>query len=87
MRLLSQEDQTTAGVLVRFSVRLLVLIPFAVFAKIGFPRTFSSLLAMTGLYCAIVGNLRRENPFGPVFTHFDEAAGYTCLSAIIWQLA
>ncbi len=67
MRLLSYEGQTTAGILVRLSVRLLVLAPFAAFAKIGFPTAFSSSLAITGLYCAIVGNLRRENPFGSVF--------------------
>jgi hypothetical protein len=84
---LSHESQTTLGILVRFSLRLLVLAPFAAFAKIGFLTAFSSLLAVTSCCCAIVGNLRRENPFGPVFTYFDEAAAYGCLSAVIWQLA
>jgi hypothetical protein len=28
----------------------------------------------TAVYCASVAPLRREQPFGPVLTHFDEAA-------------
>jgi hypothetical protein len=76
-------QQQAARILVRMAIRILVLIPFAFFTRTGFSVAFASLLGLASIFCAVLGNLRHENPFGSTFTHFDEAAAYGCLSALI----
>ena len=61
-------------VLFRFLFRLLLLIAFATFATRGFGTTFSTLLAMSAIFCAVAGAIRREQMLGPALTHWDEAA-------------
>jgi hypothetical protein len=70
-------------VLWRFALRLVLLSTFATFGTRGFGAAFAALLALSAIYCAIVGAMRREAMFGPVLTHWDEAAAY----AVIGRLA
>jgi len=74
---------TSLRVLFRCGFRLAVLSVFANFATQGFGTTFSMLLAMSAIFCAIVGAMRREAIFGPVLTHWDEAATYATLSHLV----
>jgi hypothetical protein len=69
-------------VLFRTLFRVLVLIAFASLGRHGFGKTFATLLAMSAIFCGIVAVMRREAPFGPVLTHFDEGAIYAALSHV-----
>ena len=69
-------------VLFRFLFRLLLLIAFATFATRRFGTTFSALLAMSAIFCAVAGTIRREEMFGSVLTHWDEAAAYAVLGHV-----
>ena len=71
---------TSLQVLFRFSFRFAVLSLFANLGTQGFGATFSMLLAMSAIFCAIIGAMRNETIFGPVLTHWDEAALYGVLS-------
>jgi hypothetical protein len=74
-------------VLFRFLFRLLLLIVFATFATRGFGTAFSALLAMSAIFCAVAGAMRREEMFSPVLTHWDEAAAYAVLGHLAAVLA
>jgi hypothetical protein len=75
----------SAAVISRFFVRLAILAAFAALGTHGYGRTLESLLELAAFYCAIVAPLRREQPFGPVLTHFDEAVAYAlCACLVHW---
>ena len=76
----------SAHVLIRFVLRMALLGVFATFGSQGFGKTLEGLLLLTVFYCVFAATLRREMPFGPVLTHFDEAAGYAALGALISPL-
>jgi hypothetical protein len=62
---------------------LLILSIFAALGSQGFGKTLESLLVLAVFYCIFIAAIRREEPFGLVLTHFDEAAAY----AVIGRLA
>jgi hypothetical protein len=72
-------EHDSRQVLFRFLFRLLLLIAFATFGTRGFGTAFSALLAMSAIFCAVAGAMRREEMLGPVLTHWDEAAAYAVL--------
>lgn len=74
-------------VLFRFVFRLVLLSAFATFGTRGFGTAFSALLAMSAIFCAVAGAMRREGTFGPVLTHWDEAAAYAVLGNVVAILA
>jgi hypothetical protein len=74
-------------VLFRFVFRLVLLSAFATFGTRGFVTAFSALLAMSAIFCAVAGAMRREEMFGPVLTHWDEAAAYAVLGNVVAILA
>ena len=47
-------------VLIRFCVRITILITFAAFSSAGFGMSLAALLAMAALLCTIVATVRRE---------------------------
>lgn len=69
-------------VLVRFLLRMIILSVFAALGSQGFGKTLESLLALAVLYCVFVAAVRREAPFSPVLTHFDEGAAYAVCAGI-----
>jgi hypothetical protein len=77
----------SVGVVLRFCVRMLILVVFASIGTVGFAKTFETLLAMAAIYCAGVGPFRREAPLGPVLTHYDEAAAYALCALIVSKAA
>jgi hypothetical protein len=79
---LSRELQPTQ-VLVRFFLRMSILVVFAAFAGTGFTRGLAALLWMTIVLCAVVGAMRREQPFRPALNHWDETVAYAALFALV----
>ena len=72
-----------AQVLVRFSLRMSILVFFAAFASIGFTRGLAALLWMSIILCAVIGAMRREQPFGAALNHWDETVAYAALFALV----
>ena len=60
------EKLGSAAVLIRFGVRLLVLVVFAMFGSIGFGRTLAALLWMSTILGAVVAVIRREPPLDSI---------------------
>ena len=77
----------STAVVLRFAARMLILIAFASIGTIGFAGTFEALLTMAAIYCSAIATLRRDAPFGPVLTHFDEAAAYALCALVVSRAA
>ena len=73
----------SAQVLIRFGVRLLVLVMFAMFGSIGFGRSLAALLWMSTILCAVIAVMRREPPFDTVLNHWDEMVTYAALCMLV----
>jgi hypothetical protein len=69
-------------VFIRFGFRLAILIVFAAVAQIGFGQALTRFLLLAGLFCGLWAALRCEPIFGPVLTHWDEAAGLIVLGKL-----
>ena len=65
--------------LIRFFVRISILVAFAAFASIGFGRSLAALLWMSIILCAVIGAMKREPPFDAVLNHWDETVAYAAL--------
>jgi hypothetical protein len=70
-------------VLIRFSLRMIILIIFAAFGTIGFGRSLAALLWMSTILSAVVGSMRREPPFDTVLNHWDETVAYAALCCLV----
>jgi len=73
-------------VLIRFFLRMSILVFFAAFASTGFTRGLAALLWMTIILCAVIGAMRREQPFGTALNHWDETVAYAALFALVTSL-
>jgi len=76
------QQVSTSQTVVRFLFRLALLSTFAAFGTQGFARTIAALLAMSAIFCSLVGAMRRDAIFGPTLTHWDEAAAYAVVGRI-----
>ena len=72
----------SAHALTRFFMRLAVFGVFAAFGHQAFGKTLASLLILGFVYCIVAAAIRREQPFGPALTHFDEAAAYAVIADV-----
>jgi hypothetical protein len=79
---LPQELRSTR-VIVRFGLRMVILVVFAAFAGIGFGRSFAALLWMSAIFSAVMGAFRREPAFGTVLNHWDETVAYAALFSLV----
>jgi hypothetical protein len=75
------------GTCFRFAFRLIILTVFASLGTRGFGPAFAALLAMAGIFCAIAGPMRREQMFGHVLTHWDEAVAYAVIARLASTLS
>jgi hypothetical protein len=80
-------ELSSSQVLLRFVLRLALLSTFAIFGAQGFGTTFATLLALSAIFCAVVGAVRCEEMFGPVLTHWDEAAAYAVIGRLVSVLS
>jgi hypothetical protein len=74
---------SSSQVLWRFVLRLLLLSTFATFSTQSFGTTLAALLTLSATFCAVLGAMRREAMFGPVLTHWDEAAAYAVIGRLV----
>ena len=77
------QDMRSTQVMVRFGLRMIILVLFASFGGIGFGRSLAALLWMSTVLSAVVGAIRREAPFGVVLNHWDETVAYAALFALV----
>jgi hypothetical protein len=70
-------------VLIRFCVRIIILVIFAAFASIGFGRSLAALLGMSVILSAVIGTMRREAPFDAALNHWDETVAYAALFSLV----
>jgi len=77
----------SSQVVLRFVFRLALLSTFTIFGSRGFGTTFATLLALSAIFCAVVGAVRYEAMFGPVLTHWDEAAAYAVIGRLVSALS
>jgi hypothetical protein len=70
-------------VLVRFCLRMIILVVFAAFGSIGFGRSLAALLGMSTILSAVIGTMRREPPFDIVLNHWDETVAYAALFSLV----
>jgi hypothetical protein len=82
---LPQEMRSTQ-VMVRFGLRLVILIIFASFASTGFGKSLAALLWMSTIFSAVVGTVRREPLFDAALNHWDETAAHAALCCLTVSL-
>jgi hypothetical protein len=70
-------------VIVRFILRTSILVFFAAFGVIGFGRSLAALLWMSIILSAVIGTMKREQPFGIVLNHWDETVAYAALFSLV----
>jgi hypothetical protein len=78
---LTREAQTIR-VIIRFWLRMVILLVFAAFSSIRFDRILILLLLMSTVLSAVLATLKREQPLGPAFNHWDEAVAYVALCCL-----
>jgi hypothetical protein len=69
--------------LVRFCLRMSILVIFAAFGSIGFGKSLAALLWMSIILGAVIGAMKREPPFGTVLNHWDETTAYAALFCLV----
>ena len=69
--------------LIRFAVRLLILVIFAMFGSVGFGRSLAALLWMSTILSAVIATVRREPPFDSVLNHWDELVIYAAMCMLV----
>jgi hypothetical protein len=73
----------SAQVLIRFGVRLLILVVFAMFGSIGFGRSLAALLWMSSILSAVIGVMRHELPLDSALNHWDETVTYAAICMLV----
>lgn len=81
------EQIRTVRVIIRFGLRLAIVLGCAAVAQVGFAHAVSVLLTLSITCCAIWGTLQGEPLLGPSLTNWDEAAAYACIAAIALKFA
>ncbi|MCP4616723.1 MAG: hypothetical protein GY844_09810 [Bradyrhizobium sp.] len=74
-------------VIVRFLLRMVVLMVFAIFAGKTFAGSMVALLWMSAILCAVTAVMRRELPFRADLNHWDEMTSYIALCSLAGRFA
>ena len=82
---LTREAQTIR-VIVRFWLRMVILLVFAAFNSIRFDQSLMLLLLMSAILSTVLATLKREQPLGSALNHWDEAVAYAALCCLIVTL-
>jgi hypothetical protein len=80
------QNSKSAEVLVRFSLRMIVVVLFAVFGTLGFQQGLTVLLWMSAILSAVLATFDREEPFAMALNHWDEATAYAALCSLACAL-
>jgi hypothetical protein len=73
----------SSQVLIRFGLRMIILVIFAALGGIGFGRSLAALLWMSIILCAVAGAMKREPPLDGVLNHWDEAVAYAAIFSLL----
>ena len=79
---LTREAQTIR-VIIRFWLRMVILLVFAAFSSIRFDQSLTLLLLMSTILSTVLATLKREQPLTSVLNYWDEAITYAALSCLI----
>jgi len=74
-------------VMVRFALRMVILVIFAAFAGTSFAASMFALLSMSAVLFAVAAVMRREPPFRADLNHWDEMTSYLALCALASRFA
>ena len=77
-------------VLLRFAVRMIVLVSFAAFSGTGFTSGLATLMCMAIVFSSLVAIILRERLFERALNHWDETVAYAaafCLVGIFAHVA
>ena len=69
--------------LIRFGVRLLILVVFAMFGSVGFGLSLAALLWMSTILSAAIAVMRRELPLDSALNHWDETVTYAAICMLV----
>jgi hypothetical protein len=69
--------------IVRFCLRMIILVVFATLGSIGFARSLAALLWMSAILAAVMGAVRREPMMDTVLNHWDEMVAYVALCCLV----
>jgi hypothetical protein len=72
--------------MIRFFMRIIILVTFAAFSSVGFGVGLAALLAMAALLCTVVATVRREAMLSRALNHWDEALAYAALYFLLVSL-
>jgi hypothetical protein len=73
----------SAQVLIRFCLRMSILLIFAAFGSVDFGRSLGALLWMSVILSALIGAIKRETPFGGMLNYWDEAVAYAAALSLV----
>ena len=79
---LTRELRSTQ-VILRFGLRMTVLVIFAAFASVGFDRSLTVLLWMSAMLSTVLATLERDGPLDTTLNHWDEAMAYAALCCLV----
>ena len=79
---LTREAQTIR-VVIRFWLRMIILLVFAMFSSIRFDQILALLLLMSAILSTVLATLKREPPLASALNHWDEAIAYAALCCLI----
>lgn len=79
---LTREAQTIR-VVIRFLLRMIILLVFAAFSSTRFDQIMALLLLMSVVLSAVLATIKREAPLASTLNHWDEAIAYAALCCLI----
>jgi hypothetical protein len=72
----------SAKVIVRFGLRMAVVVAFAALGGIAFTRGLTVMLWMSTVLSTVIAMFDREEPLGTSLNHWDEASAYAALCCL-----
>jgi hypothetical protein len=69
-------------VMVRFMLRMAILLGFGLLGSASFAQSMVALLWMAAMLCVVVATMRRELPFRTELNHWDEMTAYLALCSL-----
>jgi hypothetical protein len=82
-RELKSTQLKSTEVIVRFCLRMIILVIFAAFGSIGFGRSLTALLWMSTILSAVLATFEREQPLDAALNHWDETIAYAALCCLV----
>jgi hypothetical protein len=82
-RELKSTQLKSTEVIVRFCLRMIILVIFAAFGSIGFNRSLTALLWMSTVLSAVLATFEREQPLDAALNHWDETIAYAALCCLV----